>query len=71
MLEMIFLNLFSYSSLFPGVGSDSLQGAGAPTMFHAMKRIVDSLIHQSMGEGALERAILQYILLSLVRVDYV
>ncbi|KAK3163112.1 hypothetical protein QOZ80_1BG0097810 [Eleusine coracana subsp. coracana] len=39
------------------VGSDSMQGAGAPTMFHAMKRIVDSLIHQSMGEGALERAI--------------
>ncbi|XP_062232125.1 probable aspartyl aminopeptidase [Phragmites australis] len=39
------------------VGSDSMQGAGAPTMFHAMRRIVDSLIHQSMGEGALERAI--------------
>uniref|UniRef100_A0ACD6ASB8 Uncharacterized protein n=1 Tax=Avena sativa TaxID=4498 RepID=A0ACD6ASB8_AVESA len=39
------------------VGSDSMQGAGAPTMFHAMRRIVDSLMHQSMGEGALERAI--------------
>uniref|UniRef100_A0A0E0FZE5 aspartyl aminopeptidase n=1 Tax=Oryza nivara TaxID=4536 RepID=A0A0E0FZE5_ORYNI len=39
------------------VGSNSMQGAGAPTMFHAMRRIVDSLMHQSMGEGALERAI--------------
>ncbi|KAJ1287248.1 hypothetical protein BS78_03G416300 [Paspalum vaginatum] len=39
------------------VGSDSMQGAGAPTMFQAMRRIVDSLMHQSMGEGALERAI--------------
>lgn len=26
-------------------------------MFHAMRRIVDSLMHQSMGEGALDRAI--------------
>jgi hypothetical protein len=75
MLEMIFLvELILIFIFVPGtvqVGSDSMQGAGAPTMFHAMKRIVDSLIHQSMGEGALERAILQYILLSLVRVDYV
>ncbi|KAG2603516.1 hypothetical protein PVAP13_5KG776400 [Panicum virgatum] len=39
------------------VGSDSMQGAGASTMFQAMRRIVDSLMHQSMGEGALERAI--------------
>ncbi|KAL5229292.1 hypothetical protein ABZP36_017557 [Zizania latifolia] len=39
------------------VGSNSMQGAGAPTIFHAMRRIVDSLMHQSMGEGALERAI--------------
>ncbi|CAD6227911.1 unnamed protein product [Miscanthus lutarioriparius] len=39
------------------VGSDSMQGAGAPTMFQAMRRIIDSLMHQSMGEGALERAI--------------
>lgn len=39
------------------VGSSSMQGAGAPTMFQAMRRIVDSLMHQSMGEGALERAI--------------
>uniref|UniRef100_A0A0D9YKJ3 aspartyl aminopeptidase n=1 Tax=Oryza glumipatula TaxID=40148 RepID=A0A0D9YKJ3_9ORYZ len=39
------------------VGSNSMQGAGAPTMFHAMRRIVDSLMHQSMGEGALDRAI--------------
>ncbi|OAY77622.1 probable aspartyl aminopeptidase isoform X1 [Ananas comosus] len=39
------------------VGSNSPQGAGAPTMFQAMKRIVDNLSHQSMGESALERAI--------------
>ncbi|CAL4971952.1 unnamed protein product [Urochloa decumbens] len=39
------------------VGSDSMQGAGAPTMFQAMRRIIDSVMHQSMGEGALERAI--------------
>ncbi|XP_072979895.1 probable aspartyl aminopeptidase [Typha angustifolia] len=39
------------------VGSNSIQGAGAPTMFQAMRRIVDSLVHQSIGETALERAV--------------
>lgn len=34
-----------------------MQGAGAPTMFQAMRRIVDNLVHQSMGEAAFERAI--------------
>ncbi|KAE8816082.1 putative aspartyl aminopeptidase [Hordeum vulgare] len=39
------------------VGSNSMQRASAPTIFQAMRRIVDSLMHQSMGEGALERAL--------------
>ncbi|XP_073099201.1 probable aspartyl aminopeptidase isoform X2 [Elaeis guineensis] len=39
------------------VGSNSIQGAGAPTMFQAMRRIVDCLAQDYIGEGAFERAI--------------
>ncbi|KAJ8551511.1 hypothetical protein K7X08_021526 [Anisodus acutangulus] len=39
------------------VGSDSYQGAGAPTMFEAMRRITDCLSHQSAGESDFSRAI--------------
>ncbi|XP_060183826.1 probable aspartyl aminopeptidase isoform X3 [Lycium barbarum] len=38
------------------VGSDSYQGAGAPTMFEAMRRITDCLSHQSAGESDFARA---------------
>lgn len=41
------------------MGSGSVQGAGAPTMFQAMRRIVDCLAHEYVGEGAFERAIRQ------------
>ncbi|CAK9136618.1 unnamed protein product [Ilex paraguariensis] len=41
------------------VGSDSYQGAGAPTMFQAMRRITGCLAHHYVGEGAFERAIRQ------------
>ncbi|XP_010244537.1 PREDICTED: probable aspartyl aminopeptidase isoform X2 [Nelumbo nucifera] len=41
------------------VGSGSMQGAGAPTMFQAMRRITDCLAHEYVGEGAFERAIRQ------------
>ncbi|GAB4855160.1 hypothetical protein Ancab_023786 [Ancistrocladus abbreviatus] len=41
------------------VGSNSIQGAGAPTMFQAMRRIVGCIAHQYVGEGAVERAIRQ------------
>ncbi|KAK9283992.1 hypothetical protein L1049_012250 [Liquidambar formosana] len=46
------------------VGSGSIQGAGAPTMFHAMRRIVGSLADEYVGEGAFERAIRQSFLVS-------
>lgn len=46
------------------VGSDSVQGAGAPTMFQAMRRIVSSLSHQYVGESAFDRAIRQSFLVS-------
>lgn len=46
-----------HNSLILQVGSASVQGAGAPTMFQAMRRIVDCLAHEYMGEGAFERAI--------------
>ena len=39
------------------MGSDSVQGAGAPTMFQAMRRIVSCLANEYIGEGAFERAI--------------
>lgn len=41
------------------MGSDSPQGAGAPTMFQAMRRIVSCLAQEYIGEGDLERAIRQ------------
>ncbi|KAM0023179.1 putative aspartyl aminopeptidase [Helianthus debilis subsp. tardiflorus] len=46
------------------VGSDSMQGAGAPTMFQAMKRIIDSLGNQYIRESIVERAIRQSFLVS-------
>ena len=53
----------SYSSLslflqnIQQVGSDSPQGAGAPTMFQAIRRIVDSLSNGRSSENTYERAI--------------
>lgn len=41
------------------VGSDSAQGAGAPTMFQAIRRIVDSLSNGRSSENTYERAIRQ------------
>ncbi|KHG01889.1 Aspartyl aminopeptidase [Gossypium arboreum] len=41
------------------VGSDSYQGAGAPTMFQAMRRIAGSLANSYAGESAFDRAIRQ------------
>ncbi|TYI99354.1 hypothetical protein E1A91_A13G012100v1 [Gossypium mustelinum] len=46
------------------VGSDSYQGAGAPTMFQAMRRIADSLANSYAGESAFDRAIRQSFLVS-------
>ncbi|CAA3005191.1 probable aspartyl aminopeptidase [Olea europaea subsp. europaea] len=46
------------------VGSDSYQGAGAPTMFEAMRRIIACLGHQSVGECAFARAIRHSFLVS-------
>ncbi|XP_021300362.1 probable aspartyl aminopeptidase [Herrania umbratica] len=46
------------------VGSDSFQGAGAPTMFQAMRRIVGSLANSYAGESAFDRAIRQSFLVS-------
>ncbi|KAK0591716.1 hypothetical protein LWI29_006866 [Acer saccharum] len=46
------------------VGSDSCQGAGAPTMFQSIRRIVGSLAHEYVGENAFERAIRQSFLVS-------
>ncbi|KAF8403267.1 hypothetical protein HHK36_011368 [Tetracentron sinense] len=46
------------------VGSNSVQGAGAPTMFQAMRRIVDCLAQEYVGEGAFERSIRQSFLVS-------
>lgn len=45
------------------VGSESAQGAGAPTMFEAMRRIV-SCLAQEYVEGAFERAIRHSFLVS-------
>lgn len=39
------------------VGSNSVQGAGAPTIFQAMRRIADHLAHEYIGESAFERAV--------------
>ncbi|KAK3029252.1 hypothetical protein RJ639_039097 [Escallonia herrerae] len=38
------------------VGSDSVQGAGAPTMFQGMRRIVDCLARQYVGEVSADMA---------------
>uniref|UniRef100_A0A7N0T630 aspartyl aminopeptidase n=1 Tax=Kalanchoe fedtschenkoi TaxID=63787 RepID=A0A7N0T630_KALFE len=46
------------------VGSGSVQGAGAPTMFQAMRRITASLATGYVGEGSVERAIRQSFLVS-------
>ncbi|KAF3787311.1 putative aspartyl aminopeptidase [Nymphaea thermarum] len=46
------------------VGSGSVQGAGAPTMFQAMKRIIDCVGHDYVGEGTFERAVRQSFLVS-------
>ncbi|KAM1049028.1 hypothetical protein ACFX2C_028172 [Malus domestica] len=46
------------------VGSGSIQGAGAPTMFQAMRRIISCLADKYVGEGVLERAIRQSFLVS-------
>lgn len=41
------------------MGSDSVQGAGAPTMFQAIRRISSGLTDSYAGEGAFERTIRQ------------
>ncbi|WVY97109.1 hypothetical protein V8G54_029260 [Vigna mungo] len=41
------------------VGSGSIQGAGAPTMFQAMRRIVGDLANNYVSEGSFERTIRQ------------
>ncbi|KAI3892878.1 hypothetical protein MKW92_026616 [Papaver armeniacum] len=46
------------------VGSNSAQGAGAPTMFQAMKRIVGCLGNECAREGVFERALHQSFLVS-------
>ncbi|KAK7279550.1 hypothetical protein RJT34_24603 [Clitoria ternatea] len=46
------------------VGSGSVQGAGAPTMFQAMRRIVGDLANIYVGEGSFERTIRQSFLVS-------
>ncbi|XP_031109289.1 probable aspartyl aminopeptidase [Ipomoea triloba] len=46
------------------VGSDSYQGAGAPTMFEAMRRITYCLGHQSVGESIFARSIRHSFLVS-------
>ncbi|KAL1544440.1 aspartyl aminopeptidase [Salvia divinorum] len=46
------------------VGSDSCQGAGAPTMFEAMRRIIDCLGQKIVGECGFARAIRHSFLVS-------
>lgn len=46
------------------VGSDSCQGAGAPTMFQAMRRIVSSLGNEQVSECTFDRAIRKSFLVS-------
>jgi aspartyl aminopeptidase len=46
------------------VGSNSYQGAGAPTMFQAIKRITGSLSDKIVSESVYERAIRQSFLVS-------
>ncbi|MED6205054.1 hypothetical protein PIB30_014527 [Stylosanthes scabra] len=46
------------------VGSGSIQGAGAPTMFQAIRRIVGDLANNHVGESSFERTIRQSFLVS-------
>lgn len=46
------------------VGSNSCQGAGAPTMFEAMRRVTDCLGQNSVGENTFARAIRHSFLVS-------
>ncbi|KAJ0972677.1 hypothetical protein J5N97_020636 [Dioscorea zingiberensis] len=46
------------------VGSNSVQGAGAPTMFQAMRRIADCLAQEYIGESAFERTVRSSFLVS-------
>ncbi|XP_061996992.1 probable aspartyl aminopeptidase [Rosa rugosa] len=46
------------------VGSGSIQGAGAPTMFQAMRRISSCLAEKYVGECSFERAVRQSFLVS-------
>ncbi|KAL9270371.1 putative aspartyl aminopeptidase [Drosera capensis] len=46
------------------VGSNSIQGAGAPTMFQAMRRITSCLARQYVGEDVIERSIRRSFLVS-------
>ncbi|XP_021887853.1 probable aspartyl aminopeptidase [Carica papaya] len=46
------------------VGSDSFQGAGAPIMFQAMRRIISSLAREQVYENTFDRAIRQSFLVS-------
>ncbi|KAM5550666.1 putative aspartyl aminopeptidase [Rosa sericea] len=46
------------------VGSGSIQGAGAPTMFQAMRRIISCLAEKYVGECSFERAVRQSFLVS-------
>ncbi|XVE90867.1 hypothetical protein DITRI_Ditri20bG0110700 [Diplodiscus trichospermus] len=46
------------------VGSDSFQGAGAPTMFQAIRRIVGSLAKSYAGESTFDRTIRRSFLVS-------
>ena len=41
------------------MGSGSIQGAGAPTMFQAMRRIASDIAQGHVGEGVFERAFRQ------------
>lgn len=46
-----------YEIIVLEVGSNSCQGAGAPTMFEAMRRITDCLQNHSVRENSFARAI--------------
>ncbi|KAG7032012.1 putative aspartyl aminopeptidase, partial [Cucurbita argyrosperma subsp. argyrosperma] len=46
------------------VGSGSIQGAGAPTMFQAMRRVASDIAQGHVGEGVFERAFRQSFLVS-------
>ncbi|XP_074290089.1 putative aspartyl aminopeptidase isoform X2 [Silene latifolia] len=46
------------------VGSNSIQGAGAPTIFQAIRRIISCLADDKVSEGVVERVIRQSFLVS-------